>query len=262
MKLRPALIAVIGSVFIGAALPAGASTLYLSSSTPDGFTPGPYQGTLDGVNVELYCDDAIDTAPIGQSWTVDSTSIADSTSNTRFGESGTNDWTSISYFPAGTTQAQLPTGIALYEELAWLFTQLATQTNPAIQQGIQDAAWDLTSTGGPQDDLADARIWIAAAVNDYNKTSGIAPVSVDGILVSVLDPTYSNWMILTPPAAVNNPTGGGNQEFLAYYDTTGPGGDPPSAAPEPASFGLLGGGRLAFGTFARRKRPAAISGNA
>jgi hypothetical protein len=258
MKLKAALIAVIGGVFIGAALPAAASTLYLSDSTPDGFTPGPYQGTLDGVGVQLYCDDAIDTAPIGGSWTVDVTSIANSTSNTRFGEATTNDWASTSDFPAGTTQAQLPTGIALYQELAWLFTQLATQTNPTIKQGIQDAAWDLTSTGGPTDDVADAKIWIAAAVNDYNKTSGIAPVSVDGTSVTVINPAYSNWLILTDPDSVNKPTGGGNQEFLAYYNTSSP-GDPPSAAPEPASFGLLGGGLLAFGTFATRKRRAAAS---
>jgi PEP-CTERM motif len=261
MKLNPSLIAVIGGVFIGAALPANASTLYLSSSTPDGFTPGPYQGTLNGVGVQLYCDDAIDNAPIGGSWTVDVTSIANSTSNTRFGEATSNDGTSTSYFPAGTTQAQLPTGIALYQELAWLFTQLVTQTNATIKQGIQDAAWDLTSTGGPADDLADAKVWIAAAVNDYNKTSGIAPVSVDGTAVTVINPAYSNWMILTDPDSVNKPAGGGNQEFLAYYNTTSP-GDPPSAAPEPASFGLLGGGLFAFGTFATRKRRAATSRSA
>jgi hypothetical protein len=258
MKLKPALIAVIGGVFIGAFLPASASTLYLSASTPDGFTPGPYQGTLNGVGVQLYCDDAIDEAPIGGSWTVDVTSIANSTSNTRFGEATSNAGTSTSYFPVGTTQAQLPTGIALYQELAWLFTQLATQTNPTIKQVIQDAAWDLTSTGGPSNDLADAKVWIAAAINDYNKTSGIAPVSVDGTMVTVIDPAYSNWMILTPPDAVNKPAGGGNQEFLAYYNTSSP-GDPPSAAPEPASFGLLGGGLLAFGTFATRKRRAATA---
>ena len=151
MKLKATLIAVIGGVFIGAALPASASTLYLSDSTPAGFTPGPYQGTLDGVGVQLFCDDAIDTAPIGGSWTVDVTSYANSTSNTRFfGEATTNTWASTSYFLAGTTQAQLPTGAMLYQELAWLFTQLATQTNPTIKQGIQDAAWDLYSpTGAP-----------------------------------------------------------------------------------------------------------------
>ncbi len=261
MKLKATLIAVIGGVFIGAALPASASTLYLSDSTPAGFTPGPYQGTLDGVGVQLFCDDAIDTAPIGGSWTVDVTSIANSTSNTRFGEATTNNWTSTSYFPPGTTQAQLPTGAMLYQELAWLFTQLATQTNPTIKQGIQDAAWDLTSTGAPSDDLADAKIWIAAAVNDYSKTSGISPISVDGTSVVIVNPAYGNWMILTDVNSINKPTGGGNQEFLAYYNTTNP-GDPPSAAPEPASFGLLGGGLLAFGTFATRKRRAATARNA
>ena len=120
----------------------------------------------------------------------------------------------------------------------------------------------LTNRRTLSDDLADAKIWIAASGKRLRrKTSGISPISVDGTSVVIVNPAYGNWMILTDVNSINKPTGGGNQEFLAYYNTTNP-GDPPSAAPEPASFGLLGGGLLAFGTFATRKRRAATSRNA
>jgi len=249
MKIRLGMIAIAGLLVAGSSLQATTSTLYLSSSSPTGFVPGPYNGTLGGVSVELFCDDAIDTAPIGGSWAVDTTTIANATSNTRFGEQTTN-----------TAGSNLPTGVALYEELAWLFTQLAAQSNATVAQGIQDAAWDLTSTGGPAN--TDAAIWLTAAKADYNLTSGIAKVSVDSTSIAVLDPSWTNWMILTDPAAVNKPGGGdvGKQEFLAYYNTTGSGGpSQPSATPEPATFGLFGSGLLVAGMFLRRKARATNS---
>ncbi len=259
MKIRLGTIAIAGLLIAGSSLQATTNTLYLSSSTPAGFTPGPYNGTLNGITVELFCDDAIDTAPIGGSWSVDVTAIADvanpTTDNTRYGAQTTNI--------AGST---LPTGVALYEELAWLFTQLANPVNRAnssVSQGIQDAAWDLTSNpatnGVPAD--PDTATWLAAAKNDYNRTSGIANVSVDSTSVAILDPTWGNWMILTDPTAINKPAGGvGKQEFLAYYNTSGSGGhSQPSGTPEPATFGLFGAGLLLGGVFFRRRTPAANS---
>jgi hypothetical protein len=243
MQIRSGIITLIGALAACASLQAS-NIVYLSSSTPSGFTAGPYSGTLNGIGIELFCDDAVDNAPIGGSWTVDVTSIAGATSNTRFGEQTTN--------VAGAT---LPTGTALYEELAWLYTQLANTTpNSSYALGVQTAAWDLTSTDDPNDG-ADAKIWMAAAQADYNKTSGIPAVTVDSTIVTIVDPTYSNWMILTPPAGINDPTGGsGNQEFLSYYDSTGSGGHSPT--PEPATFGLAGVGLLAGGLFGRRRRRA------
>lgn len=218
----------------------------------------PYTGTLSGTAVQLFCDDAVDNATIGSSWSVYSTSLAASNSNTRFGEDSTAPGYATAFTDAGVPA---PTGTTLYDELAWLFTQLVNNSsNSTIVTSIQNAAWDLTSatcetdaqgtcTGSGNPQLAtNTLVWIAAAANDWNKTSGIAALSVDGTTASIVNPNYSDWMILTAPAAVNDPTGGsGQQEMLAYYTSTGDGAtsqtQTQSATPEPATFCLFG---LAF----------------
>src|ERR1700722_12002952 len=89
MQIRAGIITLIVAIAACASLQAS-DIVYLLSSTPAGFTAGPYNGTLNGIGIELFCDDAADNAPIGGSWTVDVTSIAGSTANTRFGEQTTN----------------------------------------------------------------------------------------------------------------------------------------------------------------------------
>ncbi len=249
-------------VILGAAMlmamPAFASTLTLSAA-PDG-PYSPYPGILAGAGVELFCDDAIDTAIIGSSWSVYNTALANSNTDTRFGEDATAPGYATAFLEAGVTA---PTGVTLYDELAWLFTQLVNNSgNNTVVQSIQNAAWDLTSgtcetdaqgncgAGNPQ--LATNTLaWITAVATDWNQTSGIAPLSVDGTEITIVDPNYGDWMVLTAPAAVNNPTGGsGQQEMLAYY--TGDGATQ-SAAPEPATFGLLGLALCGLGLYNRKR---------
>lgn len=72
VKIRAGMIALIRTLMACASLQA-TKTLYLSPSTPTGDYPGLYNGSLnDGTtrNVQLYCDDSADGAPIGASCSV------------------------------------------------------------------------------------------------------------------------------------------------------------------------------------------------
>jgi hypothetical protein len=271
MKTRIGIIVVAGALLGCASLEASYTqyTLYLPSNTPTGNYPGPYTAALEtlggpdtGNNIQLFCDDAADSAIVGSNWTVYSTVLSAiytgsnaSLDNTRYGADTTGPGDASVFSGASLTP---PTGTQLYEELAWLFTQLAEApvcANPCqpgtIAQGLQDAAWDLTSSNGPQNDNTDAVIWLKAAAADYNKTSGISAVSVDSTSVSIYVPNYADWNVATPPGAVGLNSGGGTQEFL-YFSTGSNYYNGPTPTPEPGTIGLLGGGLLVLGLLRRR----------
>jgi hypothetical protein len=208
---------------------------------------GPSLNSGLDTQVQLFCDDFIDNSNWASSWQVDLTAVnaagPNALANTRFGNANAN-----STYPSGT---------ALYEQLAWLYTQ---ELNPgqttANDDAIQEAAWTMTASAG-QDTATSApglTGWITAAQTYYLSTAAETPTAYEGSV------DYSRWTIVTDTNTIGktsgriDPGGTGNQEFLAY---TPAGGIPATSglnpAPEPASFLLFGGGLLAVGLMGRRK---------
>ncbi len=85
---------------------------------------GPYTATVNGVTTTVICDDFADETYLGESWTASSTTFSSlgSTLNTQ-------KWNL-----SGSQQTQL------YNEAAWLVTQLLAATNPTTIGEIQFAA--------------------------------------------------------------------------------------------------------------------------
>lgn len=196
-----------------------------------GYYLSPYTGTITTTGgqtstVALYCDDFNNDVTNGQTWSANVTSVLSSNlSNTLFGVTNAN--------PTG------PTGNTLYEEEAYLATQIATNfasNNLGAIEAIQDAMWVLTdSPSNPANPVPNAgtsavQTWLtdaAADVTDYQNT-GTSAVN------------YASWYVLTD---VN--TADPHQEFLFQ-------------APEPATMALAGCGLLAvYLAGARRKKQSA-----
>ena len=199
----------------------------------------PYAGSLGGQAVTLFCDDFNDAISIPATYQVNIT--ADNASNL-----------SLTRFVSTNYNSAYPTGSTLYEEMAWLFTQMMQPGQTTANQiAIQEAVWHMTaSTPGAVSTTSLSNSgsnltylqWITDAGNDYNKTvSGFAT------------PNYSSWMILTDVANASVKTQGtGNQELLAYY-TSGSSITSAAATPEPGTIVTLATGLalLAAGLYRR-----------
>lgn len=234
----------------------------------DGIDISPYTGTLGGAAVTLYCDDFNNDIIIGSTSTVSVTDLvggdtSNSNSQTRFATA--DDAGSVTVADHGNAVVTMPSGTILYEELAWLYTQLGVQAeasrpNTAIEDAIQEAAWQMTTPasndGVPTAYSNDVDDWIWLAQQDYSKTNNYSVTVGTGTgqySLSIVDPNYSAWMILDGPnSALNAAETTGQQEQLAYYGNVVP------SVPEPSAFGLAGiGSALLLGaifTRSRRKR--------
>jgi PEP-CTERM motif-containing protein len=95
------------------------------------FYVSPYNGTMNGQGVTLFCDDVINEVTFWQTWTANLTNLAsDDFSNTRYG----------TFVPTGVTDVHV-----LYEKAAWLTTQFAS--HPLDYVNLQYALWDLMNPG-------------------------------------------------------------------------------------------------------------------
>jgi hypothetical protein len=155
------------------------------------------------------------------------------------------------YSAANTTETQTytPGKTKLYEQQAYLFSELIGTSNVTTQGYIQDAMWALAdsaflsklntdSISGPDKTQAQD------ALNYYNAVIAMSQSSLESAL------NQSDYTILSEVPG-SGPSGSAqNQEFI--YDS--PGGGP--TAPEPASLSLMGGALMALGLLSRRLRQA------
>lgn len=197
------------------------------SNVGSGYYLSPYTGTITPTGgqtstVALYCDDFNDEVTNGQTWSAYVTSVLSSNlSNTLFGVTNPN--------PAS------PTGNTLYEEEAYLATQIQTNfsaNNLSAIEAIQDAMWVLTdaSTTVPNYNNATVQNWITLAAADVSNYQNTGTSTVN----------YASWYVLSD---VNKSDP--HQEFLFQ-------------APEPATMALAGCGLLAvYFAGARRKKQSA-----
>jgi hypothetical protein len=181
----------------------------------DGVYVDPYTATVGtATNVPVICDDWSDNVTVGQSWTANVINLA---------SLGT------SYTGATPLYGNNP---ALYNELAWLGTQLlANPTNTANQDVISFAIWELTYYSYPYSPKEAYPSLTTAEQNLVTAEIGLAngETGFNG----------AGWSILTP----TNRGSGEPQEFLVYT--------PESSAVILFGADMLGLAALAF--FFRRR---------
>ncbi|HEY4089027.1 MAG TPA: PEP-CTERM sorting domain-containing protein [Bryobacteraceae bacterium] len=295
--MRTKLTILAGALVFGASVGQAATSYSLDFNTQSN-SPGlvydgsyaisPYTGSLDnGAAIQLYCDDFNDTVQFGQQniqvyKTALTASTTDLKNQTRYGAD--NPSSNSSY----------PSGLTLYEEMAWLATQMqsAGSTN---DKAIQEAIWQLTDapggntapnntsgyhggvttgfSGTTSSTAQSAAHWISDAMSyvaGYNSTSNTSSWSNAGYYSNLV---LSDWYVLTAVDAAGCTTGSYNhygvegctpghagsgsttQEFLTYIPTTsGANPPPPTGAPEPASFVLIGSGLLGAAIMRRRRK--------
>jgi hypothetical protein len=278
MKMKMRLVGVASLLFVAFSMQASTTltmTGYGSGLSDNGVLISPYTGNLsvagtsyNGIN--LYCDDAIDAAGSkNAAYTVNVTTLTSGNlSDTRF---GTNTSATISgNSPQGKGPTELaaagfstpPVGTALYEDLAWLYTQMMQTSNNTQLTGLQEAAWDLTSNSGPQGQSSAAEQWLALLKTLDTSTLQTKTGTLNG--VNYIGATFGDWLIIDDTSAAGQYKGGGTsscntgdgcQEFLAYFSGgSGTVGGGSGGTPEPATFGLFGSALLFGIVYARRRR--------
>ncbi len=281
--MKPILIAfIVGAFALSVSLQAGSTTnldFNTQSNSPgliyDGpYGISPYTGTVGGLTVTLYCDDFNDNINYGQQNITAYSTALPTTTNAAFQAD-----TRYAVANPTTAGAGYPAGTQLYEEMAWLATQMqnTTGTNATYNDiAIQEAIWTLTDDKNVNDGQSpqnqtttgtgtrsDAGVqqsylaWIADAAADYDHTnvSGYANlVTADWSIITAVGSAGctigSNGSTGCTPGTAG--TGAVTQEFLAYSPTVGQNGSQ-TATPEPASWILIGSGLLAGGLIGRRR---------
>ena len=221
----------------------------------------PYTGTIttngNQQSITLFCDDFHDEITPGQSYTVNVTATNASTTNplvnaTAGSMANTRDG-------SANEAAGMPTGTTLYEELAWLTTQMMSSGQTiGNEEAIQEAMWVMTDD--PNNAASPTSSPTASgATQTYMQWMGDAAYEVTGgaqgslTAGSYLTPNYSNWLVLSVSGEGGQELGtGGVQELLAF---NGPMSitSQNSSTPEPASFILLGSGLLIGAAIGRRR---------
>jgi len=261
----------------GATVSAFPATLGQNSTQFQGVEVSPYTGTIatQGVNggnaqsITLFCVDYQDEINPGSTYTVNVTAVNGLVTNplvnaTQGSMANTRDG-------SGNEAAGYPTGTTLYEEEAWLATQMMSSGQTVSnEETIQEAMWVMTNptnasaiTANPTSGTYQTyQNWIWDAEDAVGgKCVGTGCVDTAG---SYATPNYSNWLILTLSTGggseigsscltTSNCSSSGMQELLAFT-----GSSAPTATPEPASFFLIGSG-LVFASFVGRRRKSQAS---
>jgi len=220
----------------------------ITTQTGETVDLSPYTGTLSQTvgatttssAITLYCDDLNNLISTGQQYNMNVTRLTPGASlaNTQFdtanpaGSSGNLPGTSI----------PIPTGTTLYDEEAWLYTQMMDLSGGNLSSAnitaLQEAAWELTSNNLTSAEENNANAWLTAAYNAVvnNQTAG----SVNGIAFQAA--SYSAWYVYTDPASADDASSTGYQEFLAYSGGGGGQGVITNGlgTPEPSTFWLFG----------------------
>lgn len=197
----------------------------------DGIYIGPYTATINGAPMPVICDDFGDESYVPESWTAYATNVPNLTAN-------------------GNVLKWGDTSTILYDELAYLATELASPPTGANVDALQYAIWQLADPSGVESYLQGT-----LSTTAYNAFEGSAatPGSVLYYIAQAENPTNydsSNWANVSiysfdqctttaaSPCSSTNPP----QEFIVVN------------TPEPATVLLLVLGLGALLLWKRRQR--------
>jgi hypothetical protein len=144
----------------------------------------PYNGTMNGQNVVLFCDDVKNEINFGETWTANVTNLgtaittSNGFANTRYG--------GVTGSPVFTNPAVDDSASVAYEEAAWLVTKLASDSNPTDLVNLQHALWDVMNPGTYKD--SGALGWLGQAESNYGSinpnnfeiVTNVGPVCLTG----------------------------------------------------------------------------------
>jgi hypothetical protein len=124
----------------------------------------PYNGTMNGQGVTLFCDDILNEVSFNQKWQANVTNLASNDfSQTRYGG------VANSAIFTNTTLAYYNNPGLAYQEAAWLTTQFATR--PGDYVDLQYALWDLMNPGSRGVNDPDVNNWLYLAGLSANYSS-------------------------------------------------------------------------------------------
>jgi hypothetical protein len=166
---------------------------YNSSGT--GYYVDPYGGTVGGVSYTLICDDWADNSQLNLPFQANVSSI------TQTGITGTTPL--------------FGNNPGLYNEAAWLASQLLGNTNATSQTEISFALWELTFPGYPYTGPGEADPEDPFSFLSSNSANSALLAGAKTYLSEAQGESgynASGWEILTPTMASNQE----QQEFLVY----------------------------------------------
>jgi PEP-CTERM motif len=197
MKLSRVLLAVIAGLLFLPAAHADGTPVNMVFTGVNGVSDGhyyvsPYNGTMDGQAVTLFCDDILNEVNFGQTWTANVTNLASGVFvNTRYGNASI----------APTTAAN---AAMLYAEAAWLTTQFGSHTSDYVS--LQYALWDLMNPGSEPTSYGNVQYWLNQAAANYGSidlsnfsvVTNTGPVTLTGQVQEfiVRTPEPSTWVML------------------------------------------------------------------
>lgn len=222
-----------------------------SFSLADG--SGEANALLNGVSIEMFCDDFADNiyipyAPPAYPGYMANESTMTSGSNlslTNFG--GVTSWETVTIAGDSTDSNTINSANALarYQMAGYLVSLYHLHDNPAsdpYNNGIQTAIWDLMdpTAEGPATFLADPTSALKAAAAWYTGTSSTAR-----------DSFLANYRILSD-AGKEQPCANG-VGMCTFQEQIMPGGDPPPTVPEPRGEALVLIGLISICSITYRK---------
>lgn len=208
-----------GILALAAAFSASVSASTLNMDSVDGTQDsagnyvGPYNGRLDGLTYNIFCDDFNHHISVPDQVTVNVSSITD-LHLTRFGS------------VAGAT--------SLYEQVFYLSTYLVG-ASAGQRADVQDAMWSFFSNSAPNQAKAEVQAWLVQASNNYSGKD------------------YSSFRILTEANSTANPNAQFNGKQELFISTTvQPAGLTDTPEPATWAMLLTGMGGVAFARFRRK----------
>lgn len=221
---------------------------------------GGASALLNGVSVEVYCDNFGNLISVPHTYTVDVTDLSTSANldDTRFGGLSAGDWVNINLSGTGSTVTQDDTffnsgagsnALARYEMAAYLTSQydLSKGANTA-NSDLQLAIWALMDPKANSMSISSNKVTtdLESAANWYTT------MNVTGNL-GALNTFLNQFEVLSDPSMTYGANGLGNGGFQEQFVMM-----PAAPTPEPRAgifmvFGLFIGGCFLW----RRSRPAA-----